>query len=453
MAAYELDHPGLGQEQLAQEIHARVLKHRTVEAIKGHCKTSASYQQRQESLASSRLAPLNTTEINGRALRSRDERGLYRAPSVSGESDISGASEGSDYEDAPAVSSNSDSEDADENGRDIELVRQQAGPTTLLRAEPGRRARRQPEGLAPIPEAERETLEAAVRRLSQKLGIAIPVDRLDVKSKLDEWVPLKQLRQQRQRPAQNRRNGKNARSPPVAVRERELKRRRYAVFQNSWDKDRGRVVKKILEGEDLLAAPVRPEGTHAFWHGLFTRPSPEDRRNPAPMREVVEEAFAAITVEKLKIALESTRRTTAPGHDGRTLSDLKALGPDKLAWVANSCLWMGALPEEWMTGRTTLLPKLSRPERPGDFRPITVTPLITRTIHKVLAKRLSTLAPLPIRQKGFKQEEGCTANLTLLRALVKRAKTTPASLYVAWVDFKKAFDSVGHPSLVAACKR
>lgn len=36
---------------------------------------------------------------------------------------------------------------------------------------------------------------------------------------------------------------------------------------------------------------------------------------------------------------------------------------------------------------------------------------------------------------------------------MRKAKTTPASLYVAWVDFKKDFDSVGHLLVAAACKR
>lgn len=68
-------------------------------------------------------------------------------------------------------------------------------------------------------------------------------------------------------------------------------------------------------------------------------------------------------------------------------------------------------------------------------------------IHKIRVKRLGTLAPLPAQQKGFKPEEGCAANLTLIRSMVNAAKSGPRSLYVGWVDFKKAFDSVGHPSL------
>ena len=57
-----------------------------------------------------------------------------------------------------------------------------------------------------------------------------------------------------------------------------------------------------------------------------------------------------------------------------------------------------------------------------------------------------------MQQKGFKKE-GCAANIATIRALVREAQSKPSSLYIAWVDFKKAFDAVAHPSLLAVCRR
>lgn len=110
------------------------------------------------------------------------------------------------------------------------------------------------------------------------------------------------------------------------------------------------------------------------------------------------------------------------------------------------------LPSGWK-GRPLLSPKSTHPSDPGDYRPITVTPLVTRNINKILAKRIGTVAPLPTRQKGFKPKECCGATLALIDSMVRAAKTGSRNLYVAWVDFKKAFDSVGHPSLERVCQR
>jgi len=264
-----------------------------------------------------------------------------------------------------------------------------------------------------------------------------------IQAQLDAWAPP--------RPPRNgppRRSGGQREPSP-----RRLRRRRFAAFQSQWRKSRGRVLKKVLSGEDLIGTPALPEGSQAFWRGLFSRPSPEDHRSPSPIRRVGSAVMGPATEEELKAVLAATPKGTAPGLDGRCYRDIEELGMTKLGWVVDGCLWLGTLPSSWAHGRTTMLPKTSRPSTPGDLRPITITPLITRIIHKLLAKRLNHVAPLPWQQKGFKQEEGCAANIAIIRALVRQAQQQPSSLYVAWVDFKKAFDSVGHPSLLAACKR
>lgn len=163
--------------------------------------------------------------------------------------------------------------------------------------------------------------------------------------------------------------------------------------------------------------------------------------------------FGPVSKDEMGAALAITAKTTAPGLDGHTTEAVKALGPRRLAWVATSCLQLGGLPEQWMNGRTTLIPKVDKLTRPGNFHPITITSVLTRVIHKVVSKRLGRAVPLPDQQKGFKPEERCAASLMILRALVRNAKTKPQLLHVAWLNFRKDFDSIGHPSLLAACRR
>ena len=61
------------------------------------------------------------------------------------------------------------------------------------------------------------------------------------------------------------------------------RRRKYAVTQRRWLKDRGAVARDILDGKDPLAVAAPPEGTRDFWLNLFGRPSP-----PFPKRFPVE---------------------------------------------------------------------------------------------------------------------------------------------------------------------
>ena len=90
------------------------------------------------------------------------------------------------------------------------------------------------------------------------------------------------------------------------------------------------MVKRVLSGEDLLATPVQPEGTLAFWKGLFSRPSIADNRQPAPIQEIEPLVMGPISEAEVVAALKSTKEHTAPGRDGRSLADLRALGVQKL---------------------------------------------------------------------------------------------------------------------------
>ena len=111
------------------------------------------------------------------------------------------------------------------------------------------------------------------------------------------------------------------------------------------------------------------------------------------------------------------------------------------------------VPQSWARGRTTLIPKSPDAKEPSDFRPITITSLLLRIYHKILVARLMAAAPLPMKQKGFAPVEGVAANILILHELINSATSNKTKLCIAFVDFNKAFDSVSHPSLVAATKR
>ena len=224
----------------------------------------------------------------------------------------------------------------------------------------------------------------------------------------------------------------------------------YRNTQRQWKRDRGRAVRDILAGVPD-GPPAQPPGLQTFWTDLFSRPSPTERRRPRPLRSMEEPS--SITPEELSSAIRGTKHDTSPGPDGRCREDLKQLDPAKLLWAFNSMLLLEDVPSRWANGKTILIPKVNSPSQPGEYRPITVTSLLLRTYNKILAARLMKAAPLPSRQKGFAPEEGVAANLLLIQELIKEHTKNNDSLCLAFIDFQKAFDSVGHPSLLAATKR
>ena len=287
-----------------------------------------------------------------------------------------------------------------------------------------------------------DEVAACVLHESNSLGIAVPISICEVEAQVDLWCPP---RTYAYRPP-------GVTPPGLSQRKRAKSKRNFRRIQKLWRKDRGRAIQECIVG--IPDGPTAlPPGTGAYWENLFQRESPPESRCPPAIRPILYEAAGPISHQEISVAIRSTKKGTAPGPDGRRLEAIRGLSLSQMSWAYNSCLSLEDVPDSWARGRTTLIPKKTDAAEPGDFRPITVTSVLLRLLNKIIAGRLMAAAPLPNKQKGFAPEEGVAANLLLVQRLLLNAQRNFGNLSVAFIDFKKAFDSVGHPSLVAAAKR
>ena len=391
MAAFERDHRRV--RDLNERIHNLVLPHRTIEAIKGK-RRSAAYKSLVSEVGAAPLAAL------------APEGGPDSGPEAPPQQPLSPPT-------APTLAQR------ERETSVVELPPPEEDPSLAIRRE----------------------LEV----LSTILRVEVPQDISQVQRQLEDWSPP--IPPVRPRPEKSLR---------VPGHSRGRRRMEYTLFQQAWTRDRGRATRRVVAGRSwLVKEGPKPDGTTDFWLSLFTRPSPPQVPGDIlPIVDSVErEIWKPVSEEDVKVALRSTNAGTARGRDGRCKSDVEALGIDRLRWLFNAALCLGCVPPSWTQGRTVLIPKVDEPSSPSDFRPLTITPILTRILHRVMAKRLATHVPLPRSQRGFTAEEGCAANLLLVRELIMRAKVELKPLYLAFLDFKKAFDSVGHPAIRMACLR
>jgi len=113
-------------------------------------------------------------------------------------------------------------------------------------------------------------------------------------------------------------------------------------------------------------------------------------------------------------------------------------------------MWCEVLPEDLLRSRTVFVPKKKDAQEPGDYRPITIPPVLVRGLHKILARRMDRLLDIDVRQRGFRSSDGCSDNVFLLDTLLRVHRRKFRPLYLASLDVSKAFDSVSHPAIVAA---
>ena len=98
--------------------------------------------------------------------------------------------------------------------------------------------------------------------------------------------------------------------------------------------------------------------------------------------------------------------------------------------------------------KMVLIPKHEKAEHPKDFRPLSIGSMVRRVFSGILNRKISQIKT-DSPQRGFKAGiEGCNINLRILSDAAKMAIKKERDMSVAWIDLKKAFDSVNHLKLV-----
>nr|CAH7767839.1 unnamed protein product [Callosobruchus chinensis] len=165
--------------------------------------------------------------------------------------------------------------------------------------------------------------------------------------------------------------------------------------------------------------------------------------------------FSMAHPNDIKKALLSIKSESI-GTDDISLTMIKMCLPTILPYIThiiNSCLESGYFPKRWKEAIIIPVPKNSSPSTFNDLRPISLLPLFSKLLERIVQSQLvsycSELSIIPSHQSGFRA--GHSTNTALLditdnifRALDKKMATILISL-----DFSKAFDTIDHGLLCA----
>lgn len=136
---------------------------------------------------------------------------------------------------------------------------------------------------------------------------------------------------------------------------------------------------------------------------------------------------------------------SAPGLDGIGVRLWRAMPASIKALLFNIVLLCGGFPASMLASRTVFIPKRGKCSLPGDFRPISITSVVVRHLHKILAHRLRESRIVDLRQRCF--DDGCGENVAVLAYILMDARSRRREMHVASLDFAKAFDSISHGAI------
>lgn len=224
---------------------------------------------------------------------------------------------------------------------------------------------------------------------------------------------------------------------------RKRRRLEYSITQKQWKKNPGKYLRSLLK--DIKTVQLPPANRmFPFWEEMFTTennstPGRKERVQPAT------ELWRPILADEIKNAFPDMG--TAPGPDGLMVSNFRKLPATMIQRIFLIFQYCGRVPTYLLKSRTTMIPKKSGPVEPKDFRPITVSSVLIRTFHKVLANRLQKLVKIDHRQRAFRDFDGVAGSTFILDIVIRHQRKSLKPLYLAFIDVAKAFDTVTHNTI------
>ena len=168
-----------------------------------------------------------------------------------------------------------------------------------------------------------------------------------------------------------------------------------------------------------------------------------------------EESFdlSLITPATIKRTLKHCRKSSSPGDDGVSYLHLWKLPAchQFLATLYSTILFRDRrAPRSWCQGCIKLIHKGGDTSIPSNYRPIALTSVIGKLLHKILATRLERYLILngvinKSVQKGFLHNtNGVIEHIMAMNAILDEAATQKRSVAITMLDLSNAFGSISH---------
>jgi hypothetical protein len=253
----------------------------------------------------------------------------------------------------------------------------------------------------------------------------------------------------------------------VTAKAKEIKNREARFLtrkQNSdFERNQKQFFRSMNNDEILVKNPPDHAQLNDFWRTLYETPKSHNTDNQwiADIREEIGDKNlmenVKITSENFVKKVNKSHNFKSPGIDKVTNFWLKQITSLHKHYINcfNKILTSKEASPEWLTcGRTTLLPKsATETMMPHKYRPICCLPTAYKILTGILADKmyehLMQQDMLEHQQKGcIRNTLGTKDQLLLNKTILENCKKRNSNLSMAWIDYKKAFDSVPHSWLV-----
>jgi len=140
-----------------------------------------------------------------------------------------------------------------------------------------------------------------------------------------------------------------------------------------------------------------------------------------------------ISEREYSVVFASTKNCS-PGLDQVDRRVLSRVDHSTMTAHMNFWLLVRRPPSAFKMGVTVPIPKSADATGPEEYRQITMSTVLCRIFHRVLAQRAERLLPIGPREKAFRKGDGLADNVWLLQSLLDDCRAQALSLCVTFVD-------------------
>ena len=210
---------------------------------------------------------------------------------------------------------------------------------------------------------------------------------------------------------------------------------------------------KSKNGELLKNKKDRLMRWKEHFQEVLNREAPEEPpQEEEEEREELNISAETPNIQEIKTALKTLRNGKAPGADQISAEMLKADLEHtslELKRIFDLIWEKEAVPTQWTKGIICKIPKKGNLQDCGNWRGVTLLPLASKVLSKILITRIQAGVDSSLRkeQAGFRTGRGTVEQIFILRNILEQVNEWNTTLYIHFVDFEKAFDSIHRNSL------
>ena len=209
---------------------------------------------------------------------------------------------------------------------------------------------------------------------------------------------------------------------------------------------------KNKDGSNISTEEERIARWEEHFREVLNRPEPEVTANIEKSNTFLDIDVSPPSELEVRASIRNLKNGKACGIDGISAEMLKADldTSSKILTTFFRSVWdSNAIPEDWSKGLIVKLPKKGNIQFCDNWRGITLLSVPSKVFCRILLRRIDLAIDKKLReeQAGFRKGRGCIDQIFTIRNIIEQCLEWNSPLYINFIDFQKAFDSLHRDTL------